>query len=77
MYALNRNCVRITVFAMLMGVIGLVPAAKAQSTSDLLPFTGTWSGSLSGLSVDLAIFENNNLLNVTAWIGGQKQTLSI
>jgi hypothetical protein len=51
------------------------PAAKSQSTSDLLPFVGEWMGSLSGLPIVLEIFENDGVLNATAWINGVKQNL--
>jgi len=69
----------------LWGLLGLAltdPVAKAQTTSDLLPFTGQWSGVLPGLlvpmsetSVTLDIFENDGLLNATTWFGGVKQNL--
>jgi hypothetical protein len=56
-------------------VLGLIasPAAMAQTSSDLVPFTGRWTGQLSGLPLTLDIFENEGLLNATAWINGTKQ----
>lgn len=59
----------------LLGLMLPVSIANAQTTNELLPFTGQWSGQLSGTTVTLDIFENNGLLNATTWFGGVKQNL--